>query len=120
MTAEQPDSRHKHALDIARAQAAAYVWGRQDAGESDRDTGYSIDFANWWAARKLAYLEQQAHFLPNLESAFLEWRRQQPAAEALPDDDEAAEQAALHAQGLLEGLLPGQDESTEQAEEIQP
>jgi hypothetical protein len=73
------DSRHAHALDIARAQAAGYVWGRQDAGESDRDTGYSIDFANWYAEQKRAYLEEETHSLPNLQSAYEEWRRlQQP------------------------------------------
>jgi hypothetical protein len=64
----------KHALDIARAQATAYVWGRQDAGESERDTGYSLDFGTAYVERKRAYLEGETGFMPNIETAFLEWR----------------------------------------------
>jgi hypothetical protein len=62
------------AAEIARAQATAYVWGRQDAGESGRDTGYSISFGEAYAARKRAYLTEQACFMPNIEAAFTEWR----------------------------------------------
>jgi hypothetical protein len=75
---------HKHQLDIARAQGSAYVWGRQDAGESPRDTGYSIDFANWYADRKRAYLEEQTGFLPSLQDCYAEWQEIRQPAEALP------------------------------------
>jgi hypothetical protein len=73
-------------VQIARAQAAAYVWGRQDAGDSAKDTGYSLDFGNWYADRKRAYLEEKTHFLPSIQDAYAEWQqiRQQPAPETLP------------------------------------
>lgn len=74
---------YSQAVEIARAQAAAYVWGRQDAGESNRDTGYSLDFGNAYAERKRAYLEGSTGYLPNLETAYLDWKQEQTeAAEA--------------------------------------
>lgn len=59
---------------IAHAQACAYVWGRQDAGESGKDTGYSLDFADAFRARRRLYDDEKVCFMPNLESAFKEWR----------------------------------------------
>jgi hypothetical protein len=64
----------EHAVDIARATAAAYVWGRQDAGESGKDTGYSLEFADYFAAMKAAYLREERHMLPSVGDAFTEWR----------------------------------------------
>ena len=61
-------------VNVAKAQATAYVWGRQDAGESDRDTGYSIDFGNAYAERVRLFVTEGTHFLPNIQSAFIEWR----------------------------------------------
>lgn len=75
---------HRHTLDIARAQATAYVWGRQDAGESDRDTGYSLDFGHYYAARKAAYLQGETGYMPNMETAYLDWRQEQEADTAAP------------------------------------
>ena len=62
------------AVEVARAQAAAYVWGRQDAGESGRDTGYPIAFGEAFTKRKRAYLEEKTCLLPNIERAFTKWR----------------------------------------------
>ena len=59
--------------EIAAAQAAAYVWGRQDAGEAG-NTGYSLDFADAFEARRRAFDRQETCFLPNLENAFTQWR----------------------------------------------
>lgn len=64
----------ERALEIARAAACAYVWGRQDAGESSRDTGYSMEFGEHYAARKRAYLTGESGYLPNIETCFIEWR----------------------------------------------
>lgn len=61
-------------VEVARAQATGYVWGRQDAGESGRDTGYSLDFGEAYAAVKRAYVTEQRHSCPPIQSAFNEWR----------------------------------------------
>lgn len=61
-------------VNTAQAQATAYVWGRQDAGESAHDTGYSIDFGNVYAARMKKYVTEGTHFMPNIQAAFVEWR----------------------------------------------
>lgn len=62
------------AVNAAYSQAAAYVWGRQDAGESSRDTGYSMDFAAAFARRRHMYETEVTCFMPNLERAFEQWR----------------------------------------------
>jgi len=61
-------------VEIAQAQAASYVWGRQDAGESASDTGYSIEFAAAFAERRRQYDAGESGFMPNLERAFTMWR----------------------------------------------
>jgi hypothetical protein len=61
-------------IETAYAQAMAYVWGRQDAGESTKDTAYSLAFAAAFATRKHAYLTEQVWTMPNLHDAFVEWR----------------------------------------------
>jgi hypothetical protein len=54
---------------IKRGMAMAYVWGRQDGGESDRDTGFSQAFASVYAlANRLA-----GGYVPPLQSAHHEW-----------------------------------------------
>jgi len=59
--------------DIARAEALGYVWGRQDAGESERDTGYSWWFAEAYVLRCDAFDRQLTwHGVP-LQTAWAEW-----------------------------------------------
>lgn len=48
---------------------SAYVWGRQDAGESGQDTGFSLDFGKAYA---MAQHITGGYFGP-LQSAFHEW-----------------------------------------------
>jgi hypothetical protein len=72
----------EHAVDIARATGAAYVWGRQDAGESPRDTGYSITFAEHFAELKAAFLREETSMMPNVETAFVAWRDSQKEGNA--------------------------------------
>lgn len=60
-------------VEIARAQATAYVWGRQDAGESNRDTGFSLDFGRYYADLKRDYLEGKPGHLPNIQGAYEKW-----------------------------------------------
>lgn len=57
----------------ARGQAAAYVWGRQDAGEGARDTGFSWLFANAYAMRQEAYNTQATWHMIPLQDAWREW-----------------------------------------------
>jgi hypothetical protein len=59
---------------IAHAQAAAYVWGRQDAGQNARDTGDSLAFAAAFEERRRAFDQGRSVFMPSLQSAFREWR----------------------------------------------
>lgn len=62
------------AVEIARAHAAGYVWGRQDAGESGHDTGYSIAFGDAYAQAEKEYLAGDRGMMPCIERAFNEWR----------------------------------------------
>lgn len=62
------------AVEVAQAQATGYVWGRQDAGESGRDTGYSLDFGKAYGAAKLEYVTERRFMLPPIQAAFNEWR----------------------------------------------
>jgi hypothetical protein len=59
---------------IAHAQAAAYVWGRQDAGQSSRDTGDSLAFAEVYEQRRRDFGQGRSAFMPSLQPAFQEWR----------------------------------------------
>lgn len=63
---ERPESR---AEALARVSAMAYVWGRQDAGESARDTGYSDTFGRVYA---LTQRVTGGYAMP-LQSAHHEW-----------------------------------------------
>jgi hypothetical protein len=54
---------------VKRGMAMAYVWGRQDGGESDRDTGYSQAFASVYAlANRLT-----GGYVGPLQAAHHEW-----------------------------------------------
>ena len=75
-TAEDLDRK----VELARAQAAAYVWGRQDAGESAKDTGYSIDFGNHWAEVTLAFYTGETGSKPSMELGYRAWRSANKAA----------------------------------------
>lgn len=73
---ELPEAQRR-SIEYARGQACAYVWGRQDAGEAQHDTGYSLDFGEAFSTRKAAYivgLPGLSGMMPNLEDAFREWR----------------------------------------------
>jgi len=59
-------------VDIAYAQALAYVWGRQDAGEPFG--GYSIDFADAYRDRQRMCDNGSTCLMPSLERAYNEWR----------------------------------------------
>lgn len=63
-------------VEYARGQATAYVWGRQDAGESVKDTGYSVEFGEAYAERKRKYETPNngVGMMPNIQAAFEEWR----------------------------------------------
>jgi len=60
--------------DEARAMGMAYVWGRQDAGESERDTGFSIHFGEAYALRAEAYNTERTWSMIPLQSAWDEWQ----------------------------------------------
>lgn len=62
-----------HAVNYARGQATAYVWGWQDAGGS-RDSGYSLDFGDAFARVKAEYVAGRRGSMPSIQAAFNEWR----------------------------------------------
>jgi hypothetical protein len=74
-TISDRDARINRDVELAAYQATGYVWGRQDAGESTKDTLRSIEFGRAYGARKRAYLEERAWFMPNIRDAFEEWTR---------------------------------------------
>ena len=58
-----------HATAIKRGMAMAYVWGRQDGGESEQDTGYSQAFASVYAlANRLT-----GGYTGPLQSVYAQW-----------------------------------------------
>jgi hypothetical protein len=65
----------KWRVEIATAQATSYVWGRQDAGESEHDTGYSVEFGRVYGNHVRAYLREQIGVKYNIASAFDLWRK---------------------------------------------
>lgn len=67
-------ARAERQAEIARAQGVAYVWGRQDAGESPRDTGYSVAFGEAYGEHVRAFEEGRTHFRMCHERFFEEWR----------------------------------------------
>jgi hypothetical protein len=68
-------------VEIAGAQATAYVWGRQDAGESAHDTRYSLDFGKYYAEKTRGfYGGTDGPGLSNIEGEYLRWRAAQEVA----------------------------------------
>ena len=65
-----PDTPDTHDVAIKRGSAMAYVWGRQDGGDSERDTGYSQAFASVYA---LAHRLTDGYGVGPLQSAHHEW-----------------------------------------------
>lgn len=61
-------------VDFFRGQATAYVWGRQDAGEDARDTGYSIDFGYAYGIHAARYALGEIGCRTNFERAFREFK----------------------------------------------
>lgn len=59
---------------MLRYQAIGYVWGWQDAGESIKDTGSSIDFGDAYWGHALDYAEEKSCFRINVPDAFKLWR----------------------------------------------
>lgn len=56
-------------IAVKRGMAMAYVWGRQDGGDSEHDTGYSQAFASVYAlADRLT-----GGYAGNLQGAHHEW-----------------------------------------------
>lgn len=61
-------------VEMLQAQATAYVWGRQDAGEDPNDTGYSIDFGRTYAMHSCWHESGQLCYRRNIQDAFLRFR----------------------------------------------
>lgn len=57
-------------VEILAAQATGYVWGRQDAGESARDTGYSADFGYAYGIHAAEYALGLSSSRRNIQDAF--------------------------------------------------
>ena len=74
MTRELTDA-ERRTVECAQGQASAYVWGRRDAGEPVEDTGDSGDFGKSYAARQKQYFADGLRSMPDIESAFREWRK---------------------------------------------
>jgi hypothetical protein len=66
--------RSRTTVDTLRAQATAYVWGRQDAGEGDRDTGISHEFADVYGRHAAAFTLELVGFRRNIQDAYDRWR----------------------------------------------
>lgn len=60
---------HRERISGWKLSGMAYVWGRQDAGDAERDTGYSQHFAEVYA---LANVVTGGYAGP-LQAAFHEW-----------------------------------------------
>jgi hypothetical protein len=58
-----------------RDQAIAYVWGRQDAGDGDKDTDVSIQFGTFCFGRAYEYHSGASSFLNNIKSEWEEWSK---------------------------------------------
>lgn len=65
-------------VEILEAQAVSYVWGRQDAGESVRDTGWSTDFGHAYGLHAARFAASEICYRMNIERAFLRWREGKP------------------------------------------
>jgi hypothetical protein len=65
-------------VDFSHGQGVAYVWGRQDAGESPKDTGESTEFGNAYGLHAARYAAQLISFRRNIRDAFERWRDGKP------------------------------------------
>lgn len=68
----------RETVTILESQAVSYVWGRQDAGESARDTGYSIEFGRAYGMHAARYEAQKVCYRNNIQTAFERWSKGQP------------------------------------------
>lgn len=55
--------------------AMMYVWGRQDAGESEHDTGAAQRFGEWYGLSVFRFRMGEHHTYDNAERAYQEWRK---------------------------------------------
>ena len=62
-----------NAVLVCRAQAISYVWGRQDAGESEHDTQVSIAFADAYGLHALEYETGRSGHRRMLRDAYARW-----------------------------------------------
>lgn len=105
---DTPDDRQ---TAIKRGMAMAYVWGRQDGGESDRDTGFSQAFASCYAlANRLT-----GGYPAPLQSAHHEWtetgqllikRDRQILAVRIPEGAPDTTRAAAYPVPFADEFLP--------------
>lgn len=59
---------------IAEHKAMTYVWGRQDAGESERDTDVAIAFGAAYGRHAYRYRIGDHHCMNNIAWAYDAWR----------------------------------------------
>lgn len=64
-------------VEFSEAQAMAYVWGRQDAGESGKDTGESIEFGRAYAMHEARYQADMIGCRHSIRDAFERWSKGQ-------------------------------------------
>lgn len=61
-------------VELAGSYAMTYVWGRQDAGESPRDSGEASRFSTDYAQHVRDYHEERRHSMLSLRNAYELWR----------------------------------------------
>jgi hypothetical protein len=60
-------------VECLRAQSIGYVWGRQDAGESPKDTGASTDFGYVYGLHCARYSRGVSGFRKTVRDVFEAW-----------------------------------------------
>jgi len=66
--------RSRPVVDSLHLQAMTYVWGRQDAGDGERDTGVSQEFADAYGRHAAAHALELIGFRRNIQDAYDVWR----------------------------------------------
>lgn len=94
-------ARARHA-EMSRAQAMAYVWGRQDAGESARDTGYSGVFGAVYAVAD--YITNG--YADSIQSAYHEWHETGRLLVRIPERGAYVEIVCVENLGVHVHLVP--------------
>jgi hypothetical protein len=94
-------ARARHA-EMARGQAMAYIWGRQDAGESARDTGYSGVFGAVYAVAD--YLTNG--YADSIQSAYHEWHATGRLLVRIPERGAYVEVTGVENLGVHVHLVP--------------